>query len=122
MNVFFIIGDTVVTPKLEGNILPGVTRDSVISYLTAKGYKVEERRISIDEVYEAGVKGELKEMFGTGTAAVISPVGLLDWNGNKLIINNNEIGPVSQMLYDEITGIQFGEKKDEFGWSHEIIR
>ena len=122
MNVFFIIGDKVVTPKLEGNILPGVTRDSVINFLKFKGYKVEERRISIDEVYEAGEKGELKEMFGTGTAAVISPVGLLDWNGKKLVINNGEIGTVSQMLYDEITGIQFGEKKDEFGWSHEIKR
>ena len=122
MNVFFIIGDTVITPKLEGNILPGVTRDSVINFLKAKGYNVEERRISIDEVYEAGQKGELKEMFGTGTAAVISPVGLLDWNGKKLVINNNEIGTVSQMLYDEITGIQFGNKKDEFGWSHEIKR
>ena len=61
-------------------------------------------------------------MFGTGTAAVISPVGLLDWNGKKLIINNNEIGEISQMLYDEITGIQFGNKKDEFGWSYEIKR
>ena len=122
MNVFFVIGDKIVTPKLEGNILPGVTRDSVINYLKAKGYDVEERRISIDEVYEAGQKGELKEMFGTGTAAVISPVGLLDWNGKKLIINNNEIGEISQMLYDEITGIQFGNKKDEFGWSYEIKR
>ncbi len=122
MNVFFVIGDKVVTPKLEGNILPGVTRDSVINYLKAKGYTVEERRVSIDEVYAAGESGELKEMFGTGTAAVISPVGLLDWNGKKLTINNGEIGTVSQMLYDEITGIQFGEKKDEFGWSHEIKR
>ncbi len=122
MNVFFIIGDKAVTPKLEGNILPGVTRDSVINYLKAKGFTVEERRISIDEVYEAGQTGELKEMFGTGTAAVISPVGLLDWNGKKLVINNGEIGKVSQMLYDEITGIQFGDKKDEFGWSYEIKR
>ena len=122
MNVFFIIGDKAVTPKLEGNILPGVTRDSVINYLKAKGFTVEERRISIDEVYEAGQTGELKEMFGTGTAAVISPVGLLDWNGKKLVINNGEIGKVSQMLYDAITGIQFGDKKDEFGWSYEIKR
>lgn len=122
MNVFFMIGDKAVTPKLEGNILPGVTRDSVINYLKAKGFTVEERRISIDEVYEAGQNGELKEMFGTGTAAVISPVGLLDWNGKKLVINNGEIGAVSQMLYDDITGIQFGEKKDEFGWSYEIKR
>ena len=122
MNVFFVIGDKIVTPKLEGNILPGVTRDSVISYLKAKGYDVEERRISIDEVYEAGENGLLKEMFGTGTAAVISPVGLLDWHGKKLLINNGEIGTISQMLYDNITGIQFGNKEDEFGWSHVIKR
>lgn len=120
MNVFFVIGDKIVTPKLEGNILPGVTRDSVIFYLRAKGYGVEERRITIDEVYEAGRTGELKEMFGTGTAAVISPVGLLDWHGRKLEINNNEIGPISQMLYNGITGIQFGSAADEFGWTHEI--
>lgn len=120
MNVFFVIGDKIVTPKLEGNILPGVTRDSVILYLRAKGYDVEERRITIDEVYEAGRTGELKEMFGTGTAAVISPVGLLDWHGRKLEINNNEIGPVSQMLYNGITGIQFGNAADEFGWTYEI--
>ncbi len=122
MNVFFVIGDKVVTPMLEGNILPGVTRDSVINYLTAKGYTVEERRVSIDEVYKAGKNGELKEMFGTGTAAVISPVGLLDWHGDILEINNGEIGAISQMLYDNITGIQFGNKEDEFGWSHEIKR
>ena len=120
MNVFFVIGDKVITPKLEGNILPGVTRDSVILYLRAKGYEVEERRISIDEVYNAGQNGELKEMFGTGTAAVISPVGLLDWHGKKLVINNGEIGAISQMLYDGITGIQFGESADEFGWSRVV--
>ena len=120
MNVFFVIGDKIITPKLEGNILPGVTRDSVLIYLRAKGYSVEERRITIDEVYEAGRTGELKEMFGTGTAAVISPVGLLDWHGRKLVINNNEIGPISHMLYEGITGIQFGNAADEFGWTYEI--
>lgn len=120
MNVFFVINGKVITPKLEGNILPGVTRDSAIAYLRAKGYEVEERRISVAEVYEAGENGTLDEMFGTGTAAVISPVGLLDWHGKQLTINNNEIGKISRMLYDEITGIQFGEKKDEFGWSYEI--
>ena len=120
MNVFFVIDGKVITPKLEGNILPGVTRDSVIIYLKAKGYTVEERRISIDEVYTAGQEGRLQEMFGTGTAAVISPVGLLDWHGKQLVINNGEIGELSQKLYDDITGIQFGNKKDEFEWTHEI--
>ena len=97
-------------------------KNDIVGYLNDKGYDVEERRISIDEVYEAGANGQLKEMFGTGTAAVISPVGLLDWNGKILNINNGEIGTIAQMLYDNITGIQFGEKKDEFGWSHEIKR
>lgn len=122
MNVFFVIDGKIVTPKLEGNILPGVTRDSVLIYLNKKGYTVEERRISIEEVYEAGEQGKLNEMFGTGTAAVISPVGLLDWHGKKLVINNGEIGELSQKLYDEITGIQFGLKKDEFGWTREITK
>lgn len=120
MNVFFVIDGKAVTPKLEGNILPGVTRDSVILYLKCKGIEVEERRISINEVYEAGQNGSLTEMFGTGTAAVISPVGLLDWHGNILNIGGGEIGPVSQMLYDEITGIQFGYDEDTFGWTYEI--
>lgn len=122
MNVFFVIDGKVITPKLEGNILPGVTRDTTILWLKAKGYDVEERRISINEVYEAGENGKLDEMFGTGTAAVISPVGLLDWHGKKLTINNGEIGKISQLLYDEITGIQFGLKEDNFGWSHTIKR
>ncbi len=120
MNVFFVIDGKVITPMLEGNILPGVTRDSAINFLRAKGYEVEERRISVDQVYEAGQNGTLEEMFGTGTAAVISPVGLLDWHGKMLTINNGEIGKISAMLYDELTGIQFGSKKDEFGWSYEI--
>ena len=117
MNVFFVIDGKVVTPQLEGNILPGVTRDSTIQYLRGKGYEVEERRISIQEVYDAAKDGTLNEMFGTGTAAVISPVGELNWDGNKVIINNNEIGAISQMLYDDITGIQYGKKDDPFGWS-----
>ncbi len=120
MNVFFVINDEVITPALEGNILPGVTRDSAITLLNSKGYKVNERKISIDEVYEAAEKGSLKEMFGTGTAAVISPVGKLDWNGRIAVINNGEIGPISRFLYDSLTGIQYGTVKDEFGWSREI--
>ncbi len=117
MNVFFVIDGKIVTPQLEGNILPGVTRDSTIAFLRHKGYDVQERRISIQEVYDAHKNGHLEEMFGTGTAAVISPVGELNWDGNRIIINNNEIGRISQMLYDEITGIQYGRKEDPFGWS-----
>lgn len=120
MNVFFVIDGEVITPALEGNILAGVTRDSAITYLKAKGYKVTERRISIDEVYEAYDNGKLDEAFGTGTAAVISPVGLLDWNGRIAVINNGEIGKISRLLYDSITGIQYGTVKDEFGWSRKV--
>ncbi|HAN21251.1 MAG: branched chain amino acid aminotransferase [Clostridiales bacterium GWF2_36_10] len=120
MNVFFVIDGEVITPALEGNILPGVTRDSVITFLKTKGYKVTERRISIDEVYAAAQNGKLEEVFGTGTAAVISPVGKLDWHGNIAVINNEQIGNISKLLYDNITGIQYGLLKDEFGWSREV--
>ena len=120
MNVFFVIDGEVITPKLEGNILPGVTRASVIDLLKSKGYKVTERRIAIAEVWDAYNAGKLDEMFGTGTAAVISPVGHLDWHDKKMTINNNEIGKISQMLYDELTGIQWGDKPDTFGWTVEV--
>ena len=106
MNVFFVIGDTIVTPELNGSILSGITRDSSIELLRHWGYNVEERRISINEVFEANEKGELKEVFGTGTAAVISPVGELNYGGKIMNINNGEIGPISQKLYDAITSIQ----------------
>ena len=120
MNVFFVIDSEVITPKLEGNIRPGVTRASVIDLLKSKGYKVTERRIAIAEVWDAYNAGKLDEMFGTGTAAVISPVGHLDWHDKKMTINNNEIGKISQMLYDELTGIQWGDKPDTFGWTVEV--
>ena len=120
MNVFFVIDGEVITPSLEGNILPGVTRASAIDYLKSAGYKVTERRISIDEVYAAADAGKLDEVFGTGTAAVISPVGELNWDGRVIVINNGEIGKISHLLYDEITGIQWGEKPDTFGWTLEV--
>ena len=118
MNVFFVIDGTVITPDLtDGNILPGVTRRSCIELLQSWGVPVEERKLSIDEVIEAYNNGKLNEVFGTGTAAVISPVGELFDNGNKMIINNNEIGPISQKLYDTITGIQWGKISDNLGWT-----
>ena len=117
MNVFFVIDGVVITPELtDGNILPGVTRASCIEVLKTKGYKVEERKISIDEVKEAHKNGTLNESFGTGTAAVISPVGEYIDGDEHIIINNNEIGPVAQFLYDELTGIQWGKIADENGW------
>ncbi len=120
MNVFFIIGDEVITPELSGSILAGVTRMSVVELLKSKGYKVSERKISIDELYAAHDNGTLKEAFGTGTAAVISPIGTFEWNGKKITVGDGGIGETSQMLYDTITGIQCGKIKDEFNWIQKI--
>lgn len=120
MNVFFIIDDEIITPALEGSILPGVTRMSVIELLKSLGYKVSERRISIDEIVEAHSKGKLKEAFGTGTAAVISPIGKLKYGDIIMDINDGTIGKVSQLLYDKLTDIQWGKVKDEFNWTVEI--
>ncbi|MEG0456831.1 MAG: branched-chain amino acid aminotransferase, partial [Oscillospiraceae bacterium] len=117
MNVFFVIGDEVVTPELNGSILPGITRKSAIEIMKNWGLKVSERRLSIEEIEDAAKNGMLKEMFGTGTAAVISPVGELKYKDNAIIINDNKIGPISQKLYDNLTGIQWGKMEDKFGWS-----
>ncbi len=117
MNVFFKINGKVVTPSLEGSILPGVTRDSVIELLKEWGEAVEERKITIQEIFDAHTEGTLEEVFGTGTAAVISPVGLLDWQGRKITVNNNEIGTMAQKLYDTITGVQSGKLTDIYGWT-----
>lgn len=117
MNIFFVLGDEVVTPMLNGSILSGITRKSSIELMRSWGLKVSERKISIDEVIESYNKGELKEVFGTGTAAVISPVGLLKYKDTVLTINNNEIGEISQRLYDEMTGFQWGKLEDKFGWT-----
>lgn len=117
-NAFFFIGEEVITAPIgEGTILPGITRDSVIQILKDWGYKVSERRLTIEEVYQAHDQGTLKEVFATGTAAVISPVGELCWVDRKIIINNNEIGSLSQRLYDELSGIQLGKVADRYGWT-----
>ena len=120
MNVFFVIGDEVVTPELSGSILSGITRMSVIELLKSLGYKVSEKRISVQELYEAHERGELKEAFGTGTAAVISPIGTFEWNKNKITVADGGIGEISQMLYDTITGIQCGKLEDKYGWTVRI--
>ena len=116
MNMMFVIDGKIVTPMLNGSILPGITRDSILKLAKHLGYETEERRIAIQEVFDAAHAGRLNEAFGTGTAAVVSPVGALCWNGEKLIINNGEIGPIAQKLYDTLTGIQYGELQDDFGW------
>ncbi len=120
MNVFFVIGDEVVTPSLQGSILSGVTRMSCIDILRSWGLKVSERRLSIDEVAKAYENGALKEAFGTGTAAVISPIGELKWGDHVMQINNGEIGEISQKLYDTLTGIQWGKLEDKMGWTVEV--
>jgi branched-chain amino acid aminotransferase len=105
---------------LNGSILPGVTRNSVIQLCKKMGLEVEERRISAEELIEAQKSGKLEECFGTGTAAVISPVGKLRYVDDVMIINNNEIGEVSQKLYDTLTGIQWGKREDDMGWTVEV--
>lgn len=117
MNVFFKIDGKVVTPSLEGSILAGITRDSTITLLRHWGIPVEERRISIEEVYQAHADGRLEEAFGTGTAAVISPIGSLNWNDHIITINNGQTGELSKRIYDTITGIQSGAMEDPFGWT-----
>lgn len=120
MNVFFVIGDEIVTPALSGSILSGITRMSVIELLKYKGYNVVEKRISIQELYEAHDNGTLKEAFGTGTAAVISPIGTFEWNDKKITVADGGIGKISQMLYDTLTGIQCGTLPDEYHWTVEV--
>ena len=120
MNIFFKINGAVVTPMLNGSILPGITRDSVIRLCKDWGYEVQERLISIDEVYDAHKKGLLEEVFGTGTAAVISPVGHLRWGDHVMQINDGGIGKLSQKLYDNLTGIQLGDVPDIYDWTVEV--
>lgn len=116
MNVFFKINGEVITPSLEGSILPGVTRNSTLELLKSWGVPVTERKITIDEVFEAAKEGSLEEAFGTGTAAVISPIGVLGWREDQVVINNEEIGELSKRIYDTVTGIQTGKVEDAFDW------
>jgi branched-chain amino acid aminotransferase len=120
MNIMLKIGDEVITPPLMGTILPGVTRDSALTLMREWGLRVGERPISIDEVAQAHRGGTLKEVWGTGTAAVISPVGELTYKGEKMVINNGEVGPLTQRLYDAIVGIQYAKAPDAHGWLVEV--
>lgn len=120
MNIFFKINGTVITPALNGSILPGVTRDSVIQLCKRWNVPVEERKISIDEIYEAYKRGDLEEVFGTGTAAVISPVGELKWEDKIMEVNHGKIGEFSHRFYETVTGIQLGKIKDELDWTQEV--
>lgn len=120
MNVMMKIDGEIVTPMLSGSILPGITRKSIIELLKAKGYKVSERRISIDEIIGALESGKMEEFWGCGTAAVVSPVGELYYEGKTYTINDNKIGETTQMLYDTLTSIQWGKAPDEFNWTVKI--
>lgn len=120
MNIFFKIDDCLITPPLEGSILGGITRASVIEMAKEMGITVKERAITIQEVYNAHAAGKLEEVFGTGTAAVISPVGVLNWNDNIIEVNQGQMGNLSQMIYDKITGIQYGKLEDTKGWIEKI--
>lgn len=121
MNIFFVIDGEIVTPSLEtGSILGGITRKSTIDLCKSWGINVSERRITIQEVADAYDAGKLDEVFGTGTAAVISPVGHLKWGDKVMEINDNKIGAISQKIYDTLTGIQWGKVEDTFGWTKKL--
>jgi branched-chain amino acid aminotransferase len=120
MNIFFLIDGTLVTPKLGGTVLPGITRRSVIALAKEWNIPVEQRQISIDELFEAHENNILQEVFGAGTAAVISPVGLIHHNGKSITLDQEKIGPFAKKMYDHITGIQYGKKNDPRGWVHPI--
>lgn len=116
MNIFFVIDGVLITPNLRGTILPGVTRNSVIKLAKHWEMPVEERRISIEEVMQAGKEGILEEVFGAGTAAVVAPVEEVHHDGQSVTFGINGRGPVGQKLYDAITAIQRGEDEDLFDW------
>lgn len=120
MNVMFKIDGEIVTPKLVGSILPGITRKSCLELLRDKGYRVSERLLSVDELLSAMESGKLEEAWGCGTAAVVSPIGELFYNGKKYTVNNGAIGEVTQFLYDTLTGIQWGVSEDPYGWTLRI--
>ena len=120
MNIFFKIDGKLITPKLGGTVLPGITRRSVIALAKEWDIEVEERRISIDEVFDAHDNGTLEEIFGSGTAAVISPVGLIHHDGKEIELDRDKIGPFAKKMYDTITGIQYGKIEDSYGWIHPV--
>ena len=120
MNVMFKIDGKIVTPALNGSILPGITRKSCIEVLSEMGYTVEERLISIDELTDALKNGKLEEAWGCGTAAVVSPIGRLCYQDVEYDVNEGKIGEVTQKLYDTLTGIQWGKREDTHGWIYRI--
>ncbi|MBQ8852355.1 MAG: branched-chain amino acid aminotransferase [Oscillibacter sp.] len=122
MNIFFMIDGKVYTAACVGTVLPGVTRRSCIELLKDWGYEVIEGKLAIADIMKAGHEGRLNEVFGTGTAAVVSPVKELDWKGDQVFISEGKIGPVTQRLYDTMTGIQWGKLPDEKGWIQVVCK
>ena len=120
MNIFFVIDGQVVTPELGGSILPGITRASVLEMLGSWGIPAAERKISIEEISQAYGEGKLEEVFGTGTAAVIAPVGELKWGEQSMSVGGGEIGPITARLYENLTGIQTCRRPDPFGWVYTV--
>jgi branched-chain amino acid aminotransferase len=116
----FVIGDEVITPELTGTILPGITRDSVLTMLRDWGVKATERRISLEEIRTAAKDGRLREAFGVGTAAVISPIGEFNIRSEKYTVGNGDIGLLSKKIYNSLTDIQWGRAEDKYGWTVEI--
>ncbi|MCG7342969.1 branched-chain amino acid aminotransferase [Sporosarcina sp. ACRSL] len=120
MNIFFKIDGEVITPAINGSILEGITRKSILQLLRHWEIPVVERKISMDEIRAAYDQGKLEEVFGTGTAAVISPVGELNWDGYKMVVNNSETGPLAKQLFDTLSNIQTGKENDPFDWVVEL--
>lgn len=116
MNIFFFINGELITPMLSGSILPGITRDTVISLAKMWDTKVAERKISIDEVLDAHTSGKLEEIFGSGTAAVISPVGEIKYGDTVITVGNGNVGPMANKFYKTISDIQYGNIEDPEGW------
>lgn len=121
MNIMFKINGEIYTAPIEGTVLPGVTRDSIIHILKDWGYKVNETHLSVDDLMKAGHDGTLEESFGTGTAAVISPVGEFVYKDDSVVVNDFKIGELTQRLYDYLTGIQWGNEEDKYGWTREVL-
>jgi len=120
MNIFFVFDDKLVTPKLNGSILPGITRDSVITLAKSMNLKVEERAVSIDEVVGGITTGSITEIFGSGTAAAISPVGNLKYKEKDYVVGERKVGTISKKMYDTLIGIQYSEIEDPFNWIRKV--
>jgi branched-chain amino acid aminotransferase len=121
MNIFFVIDNQIITPELSGSILPGITRNSVLKLAEHWGMQVSEQKVSIDDVFQAQAGGKLTEIFGSGTAAVISPVNELKYDDKIITIGDGSVGPVAQKLFDAIQDIQYGKMEDPMGWIEPVV-